>query len=161
MYKKENMKNVFGEFVWWFGVVEDRNDPLFLGRCRVRILGYHDSHDSGANDGTKIKSTDDLPWAHPIQPITSAAMNGIGTTPLGPVEGTWVMGFFKDGRHAQQPMMMGTFGGIPTDKTLEGLGGYDTQTDFHDPRTEPLAEAGNENNKGTQNLNTAPVRVND
>lgn len=162
MYKKENMQNVFGEFVWWFGVVEDRNDPLFLGRCRVRILGYHDSHESGNDvNGPKIISTDNLPWAHPIQPITSAAMNGIGTTPLGPVEGTWVMGFFKDGRNAQQPMMMGTFGGIPTDKTLEGLGGYDSQTDFHDPRTSTLAEAGNENNKGTQNLNTAPVRVTD
>lgn len=31
---------------------------------------------------------------HPVQPMTSAAMSGIGTTPLGPVEGTWVVGFF-------------------------------------------------------------------
>jgi hypothetical protein len=162
MYKKENVKNVFGEFVWWFGVVEDRNDPLFLGRCRVRILGYHDSHESGNSEsGPKIISTENLPWAHPIQPITSAAMNGIGTTPLGPVEGSWVMGFFKDGKNAQQPMMMGTFGGIPTDKTLEGLEGYDPKVDFHDPRTDKLAEDGNDDNKGTQNLNTAPVRVTD
>ena len=28
-------------FYWWFGVVEDRNDPLRLGRGRVRIIGYH------------------------------------------------------------------------------------------------------------------------
>jgi len=28
-------------FIWWNGVVEDRKDPLFLGRCRVRILGWH------------------------------------------------------------------------------------------------------------------------
>ena len=28
-------------FVWWQGVVEDRQDPLQLGRCRVRILGWH------------------------------------------------------------------------------------------------------------------------
>ena len=23
------------------GVVEDRKDPLYLGRCKVRILGWH------------------------------------------------------------------------------------------------------------------------
>ena len=28
-------------FIWFAGVVEDRNDPLKLGRCRVRCLGYH------------------------------------------------------------------------------------------------------------------------
>ena len=32
---------IYGNFVWWQGVVEDRIDPLMLGRCRVRILGYH------------------------------------------------------------------------------------------------------------------------
>ena len=26
---------------WWIGVVEDRVDPEHLGRCRVRIYGYH------------------------------------------------------------------------------------------------------------------------
>ena len=24
------------QFVWWFGVVENRADPLNLGRCQVR-----------------------------------------------------------------------------------------------------------------------------
>jgi len=28
-------------FVWWQGVVEDRHDPLYLGRCKVRILGWN------------------------------------------------------------------------------------------------------------------------
>ena len=28
-------------FVWWQGRVEDVDDPLQLGRCRVRILGFH------------------------------------------------------------------------------------------------------------------------
>ena len=44
-----------GGFVWWQGVVEDRQDPLKLGRCRVRIAGGH----------THIKMevpTADLPW---------------------------------------------------------------------------------------------------
>jgi hypothetical protein len=28
-------------FIWWTGVVEDRKDPLKLGRCRVRCIGWH------------------------------------------------------------------------------------------------------------------------
>ena len=65
-------------FFWFMGVVEDRNDPMKLGRVRVRVLGIH------TDDKTQIK-TEDLPWAFPMQPITSAAMNGIGQTPIGPV----------------------------------------------------------------------------
>ena len=84
---------MYGEFIWWTGVVEDRIDPLKLGRCRVRILGYH----SDKKDVDHIP-TNTLPWATPSQPITSAAMNGIGSTPTGPVEGTWVFGFFRDGK---------------------------------------------------------------
>ena len=84
-------------FVWWQGVVEDRHDPLFLGRCRIRILGWH----------TKDKSqipTESLPWAFPVQPITSAAQTGVGISPTGPVEGTWVVGFFRDGEDGQEPV---------------------------------------------------------
>ena len=113
---------MYGEFVWWQGVVEDRVDPLKLGRCRVRVLGYH-TDNKQENDGIP---TADLPWATPSQPITSAAMNGIGTTPLGPVEGTWVFGFFRDGKNAQEPVIMGTFGGIPESGPNPTLG-------FNDP----------------------------
>ena len=28
-------------FVWWYGVVEDRKDPLYLGRVKVRCMGFH------------------------------------------------------------------------------------------------------------------------
>ena len=94
--------------MFYTGVVEDRNDPLYLGRCRVRVLGVH-------NDQTDILPTEDLPWAHPLMPITNASMNGIGQTPLGPVEGTWVVVFFRDGEEKQQPVMMGTVGGIPVE----------------------------------------------
>jgi len=66
-----------------------------------------------------------LPWAHPMQPLTSAAMNGIGTTPLGPVEGTWVVGFFRDGENAQEPVVIGTLGGVPYEPP-KPIG-------FHDP----------------------------
>ena len=43
-------------FTWFTGVVEDRNDPLFLNRVRVRIHGAH-SHDK------QLIATPDLPWS--------------------------------------------------------------------------------------------------
>ena len=82
------------EFVWWRGRVEDVNDPLEIGRCRVRILGYH-------TDDKSAIPTNSLPWAYPANPINSRP----GETALGPVEGSWVMGFFQDGEDAQEPIM--------------------------------------------------------
>ena len=110
-------------FIWWQGVVEDRHDPLYLGRCKVRILGW--------NTEEKVhQPTDTLPWAYPVSPITSASQTGVGTTPLGPVEGTWVLGFYRDGESAQEPMFFGTFGGIP-EKDAKG---ENLQKGFFDPR---------------------------
>ena len=131
---------MYGEFVWWQGVVEDRIDPLRLGRCRVRILGYHTDN---KQDGEGIPTVD-LPWATPSQSITSAAMNGIGTTPMGPVEGTWVFGFFRDGKNAQEPVITGTFGGISSVQANPSLG-------FNDPNGKyPLkTNLGTENTDGT------------
>jgi len=132
---------MFGEFIWWQGVVEDRYDPLKLGRCRVRILGYHTDN---KQEGVGIP-TADLPWATPSQPITSAAMSGIGTTPMGPVEGTWVFGFFRDGKNAQEPVITGTFGGIPEEGSNPAIGfndpvgKYPLQLYLNEPDTNRLA----------------------
>lgn len=91
--------------MFYTGVVENRQDPLQLGRCQVRIVGLH-THD-------KVQlPTQELPWSMPVQPIGSAAMNGIGFTPVGPVEGTTVIIMFAD-QEQQQPIMLGTVGGIP------------------------------------------------
>jgi len=102
-------------FTWFVGVVEDRNDPQKLGRLRVRCLGYH------TEDLTKLP-TSDLPWAHVMNPITSATVSGVGQTPLGCVEGTWVVGWFTDGSDAQQPMIMGTLPGVPKDLPVKDAG---------------------------------------
>ncbi len=93
---------------FFYGIVEDRNDPLRLGRCRVRIVGLH-------TEDTASLSTRDLPWATPITPITSASLSGIGDAPVGPVEGTCVIVIFGDADQ-QCPIMIGTLPGIPTDK---------------------------------------------
>ena len=95
-------------FQWFVGVVEDRQDPQTLGRLRVRCLGYH------TDDLVKLP-TSDLPWAHVMNPITSATVSGLGQTPLGAVEGTWVVGFFQDDSDAQQPIIIGTLPGVPSE----------------------------------------------
>jgi len=106
-------------FIWWFGVVEDINDPLKLGRVRVRVIGYHTPDKS-------IIGTADLPWAHPLQDITSASISGVGRSPTGLVPGSHVFGFFRDGLNAQQPVVMFSVGGIPAE-----LG--DKTQGFNDP----------------------------
>lgn len=95
------MKKIFNFTNFFIGVVEDRHDPLKLGRCKVRIFGYH-------SESKELQPTKDLPWCLPISPITSASISGIGISPLGPIEGTWVIGFFLDGDDMQQPAMFGT-----------------------------------------------------
>jgi len=42
-------------------------------------------------------------------------VSGIGQSPLGAVEGTWVVGFFQDGSDAQQPIIIGTLPGVPSE----------------------------------------------
>jgi hypothetical protein len=107
-------------FIWWHGVVEDRQDPLYLGRCKVRILGWH------TEDKAELP-TASLPWAQVLMPVTSASQTGVGHAPVGPVEGTWVMGFYRDGELAQEPVIMGTIPGIPENFAKQGTG-------FNDPR---------------------------
>ena len=81
-------------FVWFQGVVEDRQDPLQIGRVRVRCIGWHTFDRS-------LIPTEELPWAHPIAPIGSS--DSIDP----PKEGDWVFGFFRDGMEAQMPCYMG------------------------------------------------------
>ena len=108
--------------MFYTGCVENRLDPYKLGRCQVRILGLHTEN--------KIDlPTEDLPWAYPVQPITSAGISGIGHAPVGPVEGSWVVIIFSD-EDKQQPMMLGTIGGIPQEKT--GINSSNSQYDTED-----------------------------
>ena len=93
-------------FVWFTGVVEDRNDPSQLGRVKVRCLGFH-------TDNKDDIPTADLPWAHIMHPVTNPSVQGLGQTPSFLVEGTWVIGFFSDAKEKQQPIIMGTLPGYP------------------------------------------------
>ena len=106
-------------FVWFTGVVEDRNDPAKLGRVRVRCVGFH------TEDLNNIP-TKDLPWAHVMHPVTDPSMQGMGNTPTFLLEGSWVVGFFRDADEKQQPIIMGSLPGVPSSAA-------DSSKGFNDP----------------------------
>ena len=106
-------------FIWFVGVVENRNDPAELGRVQVRCLGYH-------TEDLSLIPTADLPWAHVMHPATDPAVQGLGNSPSFLVEGTWVVGFFQDAKDKQQPIVMGTLPGYPQSTP-------DTTKGFNDP----------------------------
>lgn len=107
---------------FFLGVVEDRMDPLKLGRVRVRVLGLH-THDK------TLLPTEDLPWAYKVQPTTSGAITGIGHAPVGVMEGTWVLIQYID-PDKQMPFVVGSVGGIPQSRNpaLESFELYNNET---------------------------------
>ena len=137
-------------YIWWNGVVEDRKDPLMIGRCRVRILGWHTPNKSEL-------PTADLPWAQVVMPITSASQTGVGYTPVGPVEGTWVMGFYRDGELAQEPVMVGTLPGVPEKFAKINTGFNDPRLDTDDTDLNSISSTTGVGQKGTPtNLTSFP-----
>jgi len=102
----ENFMGLSG-FVWFVGVVEDRQDPLKAGRVRVRALGHHTDH-------LDLLPTADLPWANVMLPITASGVSGIGQSATGLLEGSWVLGYFRDGDRRQEPVILGSLPGRPT-----------------------------------------------
>ena len=116
MYDKDYLgKN---NFIWFNGVVEDRQDPQKLGRLRVRCVGIH-------TDNKDDLPTSDLPWSQLIHPITSSGISGLGHSPGFIVEGTWVFGYFRDGYAMQEPMVIGTLPGKPVELAETSKGFYD------------------------------------
>ena len=110
-------------FLWFYGVVEDRQDPYMIGRVKVRCLGHH-------TDNKITLPTEDLPWAQVMLPVTSAGISGVGQTPLGLVEGSHVFGFFRDGEARQEPVVMGSLPGYPTELSNPFFGFYDPNGEY-------------------------------
>jgi hypothetical protein len=96
-----NTENFAGKngFIWWVGELENRVDPLAIGRCQVRIFGWHSIN-------KQLVPTEDLPWAHPMYPLNNSKSFAA------PRVGDWIVGFFLDGENAQQPVMMGILPGM-------------------------------------------------
>ena len=87
-------------FRWFIGVVVSNNDPLKLGRVKVRIRGIHSKSEEDI-------PTADLPWAQVIVPSTEGGISGIGKMPQ-LQNGAQVTGFFADGAASQIPIIIGS-----------------------------------------------------
>jgi len=92
----------YGDQTRWFlgEVVNVKDDPLKIGRARVRIFGVYDEIDEK-----------DLPWAQIVVPVTHAVNEKLGQV-TGLLVGTQVFGVFLDGQNSQLPLIVGS---IPTE----------------------------------------------
>lgn len=128
----------------WSGIVEDRNDPLFLNRVRVRIHGIHSAD-------KQMIATPDLPWSTVMMPTTTSSLSGLGTSHHGLVEGSHVIGFYRDDSRLD-PVVIGSLIGIPQDfykidELIDDRGNKTfTKTSrkptdgFNDPRLDKVSE---------------------
>ena len=92
---------------YFFGVVEDRQDPLMQGRVRVRVYGEHPYQKTqGAVSGV---STEELLWMDVLQPTNAASISGVGHSNTGIVEGTSVYGHWLD-NYKMAGIILGTYG---------------------------------------------------
>lgn len=88
----------------FFGRVEDVNDPMQLGRVRVRVYGLHTENKS-------LIPTSSLPWSHVSTDVQNSAIAGLGWSPTGVVEGSTVWGFFLD-KEKLEPFVVGAYHGL-------------------------------------------------
>ena len=104
------------------GVVEENNDSLKAGRCRVRVFGVHTAVKE-QNNTTGIP-TAELPWAEPALSVIEGAISNYGVWGV-PLQGSHVFVFFENG-NILNPRFFASAPGIPTTAP-------DIKTGFNDP----------------------------
>jgi phage baseplate assembly protein gpV len=72
---------------------------------------------------------EDLPWATVMMPNTSSSISGVGSN-HGLVNGSWVIGFFRDGLSAQDPIIMGTIASTYEEKPSVDKGFSDSTGEY-------------------------------
>jgi len=101
--RDDNFKSM--GFSWFTGEV---TKVAADGTNRVKVFphGYYDEEFNSTDDNV----ADKLPWASVMMPCTTAGTNTSHQNHSLEV-GSWVVGFFRDGPSAQDPIIMGTIQG--------------------------------------------------
>jgi hypothetical protein len=117
MFERNSDQYKNGLFTWFIGEVKDISDTReALNRVRVLAYGYYDGvtdknqNGNSSSEGPIPKEEEDwsdLPWATVMMPTTSASLKGVGGNHHLEV-GSWVIGFFRDGPSAQDPIVIGS-----------------------------------------------------
>jgi len=88
-------------FDWFVGQVAlgGAQDPEKEGRIKVRIIDEY---------ADKVEDSDMI-WCRQLMPCNNASKEGKGWLPTGIEAGTYVIGFYLDGKQKSIPMIIGTF----------------------------------------------------
>lgn len=122
-------------FNWWIGQIADDSTwrdnalpgkhespeqiPGWGRRYKVRIVGLHDREE-------EIISSDQLPWANVMYPITSGGGQTGASQTSNLRQGMFVFGFFLDGQDQQVPVIMGVLGNNAQTQLKPRIGNNDS-----------------------------------
>ena len=120
-----------GSFYWFIGQVADDSTwrenqsptkfekvedmPAWGYRYKVRIIGHHDQDESDV-------TAEQLPWAQVMYPVTSGTGHGGSYQSPAIRQGSFVFGFFLDGKDQQTPIIMGCLGNNAKTKLERKMG---------------------------------------
>jgi len=120
-----------GSFYWFIGQVADDSTwrdnqnstkfekvedmPAWGYRYKVRIIGHHDQDESDV-------TAEQLPWAQVMYPVTAGTGHGGSYQSPAIRQGSFVFGFFLDGKDQQTPIIMGCLGNNAKTKLERKMG---------------------------------------
>ena len=92
--KDDNLKGT-----QWIGIVENTDDDIFEGRCRIRVFGKMDQREDPEDPSSAyIMPTESLPWARPSVASSGGSNSGSGTFSV-PKLGTILRITFDNGNY--------------------------------------------------------------
>ena len=92
--KDDNLKGT-----QWIGIVENTEDDIFEGRCRIRVFGKMDQRtDPEDPESDYLMPTESLPWARPSVSSSGGSNTGSGTFSV-PKIGTILRVSFDNGNY--------------------------------------------------------------
>ena len=120
-----------GSFYWFIGQVADDSTwrenqnpgkfeeisemPAWGYRYKVRIIGHHEQDESDV-------TAEQLPWAQVMYPVTAGTGHGGSYQTPAIKQGSFVFGFFLDGKDQQTPIIMGCLGNNAKTKLERKMG---------------------------------------